>query len=135
VTADPPASPPAPAPQAEPPAPPLDARPVELEVQIPKLLRAGLLAACLLLVIGLAWFALVRPGAIASFSLFALPALFATADPRALIGAGILVLLLTPLLRVLASLRFFLKEKDRLYAALTLLVILNLAAAIAVGAV
>ncbi len=121
--------------QADAPAPPLDARPADLEVVIPKVLRAGLLAAVLLMAGGLLWFALRPPSAGAPFSLVDLPALLGGADPRGVIGAGILILLLTPLARVVASLAHFVREKDRLYAALTSIVILNLAAAIALGVV
>ncbi len=116
-------------------APPIDDRPAELEVRIPKLLRAGLLGSSALMVIGLAWYGARPPSGGPPFSLFNLGALLSAFDPRAIIGVGILVLLLTPLARVGASLQHFLKEKDRLYAGLTAVVILNLAAAVALGTV
>jgi uncharacterized membrane protein len=116
-------------------APPPDARPAELEIRIPKLLRAGLLTSSLLMVAGLAWYAARPPSGGPPFSLLNLGALLSAPDPRAIIGIGILVLLLTPLARVIASLLHFLEEKDRLYAGLTAVVIFNLAAAVALGTV
>jgi len=116
-------------------APPPDARPAELEVRIPKVLRAGLLVSSGLMVLGLAWYAARPPTGGPPFSLLNLGALFSALDPRAVIGIGILVLLLTPLARVGASLLHFVQEKDRLYAGLTAVVIFNLAAAVVLGTV
>lgn len=116
-------------------APPLDDRPQDLEVRIPKLLKRGLLAAVMLLAVGLLFYALAppaNPGA--PYTLNRLPELLAAADPRGVIGLGLLALLLTPLGRVAMSLGHFAKQRDRLYVLLTAIVFVNISIAVALGA-
>jgi uncharacterized membrane protein len=117
------------------PSPPLDDRPADLEVRIPKLLRTGLVASLVLMAAGLAAAAALRSAPAGGFSLFEIPAALAAFDPRGLLGAGILVLVVTPLARVAASLAHFLRERDGLYVGLTALVAVNLVLAVFVGAV
>jgi uncharacterized membrane protein len=120
----------------EPAAPPFDARPEGLEIVIPKLLRGGLFLAASLMAAGLLLLA-TRQGATSAvpFSLANLPALLSAGDPRAVVGMGILILLATPLVRVVASFVYFARQKDRLYVVLTAVVLANLALAAALGAV
>ncbi len=115
-------------------APPFDDRPTELEILIPKMLKAGLNLSLLLLVAGLAVRFLAGPHEGASVSLFTLPQALAALDPQGLMGLGVLVLILTPIARVVASLGYFAKAGDRPYVLLTLIVLLNLAAAAVLGA-
>jgi uncharacterized membrane protein len=95
----------------------------------------GLLLASALMLAGLVWYAASPPSDSTVFKLRNLWALFTAGDARSLIGLGILVLLVTPLARVGTSLLYFLKEKDRLYAGLTMVVLVNLALAVALGTV
>ena len=53
--------------------------------------------------------------------------------PRALLSLGLLILILTPVVRVALSLVGFAKERDRTYVALTAIVLLNLTAAFLIG--
>ena len=116
-------------------APPLDARPQDLEVRIPKLLHRGLLAAVALLAVGLLYYALAPPADTSGdYTLNRLPALLAAGDPRGVIGLGLLALLLTPLGRVGISLMHFAKQHDRLYVLLTAIVFVNISIAVALGA-
>lgn len=55
--------------------------------------------------------------------------------PAALLSLGVLILILTPVVRVALSLVAFLKERDRLYAGIAVIVLLNLCAAFLVGVV
>lgn len=115
-------------------APPFDARPVELEIRIPKLLRLGLWLSIAFMVVGIAA-AVASPGnAHLPLRFRDIPAALAALDPRGLLGAGILLLLVTPLARVLASILHFARERDRLYVGLTAIVALNLAIAVGLGA-
>ncbi len=116
-------------------APPVDDRPLELERRIPKLLRAGLLASSALMAVGLAWLALRGAPSNGGFNLFGLGGLLSQGDPRGVIGLGMLLLLVTPLGRVAASLAYFAKQRDGLYVALTLFVLCTLISAVALGAV
>jgi uncharacterized membrane protein len=53
--------------------------------------------------------------------------------PQALLSLGVLILVLTPVVRVALSLVGFLKERDGTYVAITAIVLLNLAAAFLIG--
>ncbi|BDG61263.1 DUF1634 domain-containing protein [Caldinitratiruptor microaerophilus] len=55
-------------------------------------------------------------------------------DPTALIDLGLVVLILTPVLRVAASLVAFAIERDRTYTLITLIVLIVLVAGFALGA-
>ena len=116
------------------PAPPLDDRPTELEVLIPKMLRAGLHLSLVLLVLGVAVRLAAGPHAGPPVTLLTLPQALLALDPQGLMGLGVLVLLLTPIARVVASLGYFVKAGDRPYVALTLIVLFNLGLAAALGA-
>jgi uncharacterized membrane protein len=116
-------------------APPLDDRPTDLEILIPKMLRAGLQVSLLLMAAGLAVRFAAGPHVGDSVSLFTLPAAVLALDPQGLMGLGILVLLLTPIARVVASMGYFARLGDRPYVALTLIVLLNLGLAAVIGAV
>ncbi len=85
--------------------------------------------------VGLAWLALRGAPSQGPFALFDLGPLVSAGDPRGLIGVGMLILLVTPLGRVAASLVYFAKQRDGLYVALTLVVFCTLVAAVALGTV
>jgi uncharacterized membrane protein len=105
-----------------------------LEIQIPKLLHAGLAVSVALMAVGLAAAALVGAPSGSSLRVRDIPGALAALDPRGVLGLGILLLVLTPLVRVLASAAHFARERDRLYIGLTAVVLVNLALAVAVGA-
>lgn len=115
-------------------APPFDARPVELEIRIPKLLRLGLWLSVTFMLVGIAAAIASPSNSHVPLRFRDIPAALAAMDPRGLLGAGILLLLVTPLVRVLASILHFARERDRLYVGLTAVVALNLAVAVALGA-
>ena len=115
-------------------APPLDDRPVELEIRIPKLLHAGLMISVALMAVGLALAAALGASSGSPLRVRDIPAAIAALDPRGILGIGILLLILTPLVRVLASATHFARENDRLYVGLTAIVLFNLILAVAVGA-
>lgn len=54
-----------------------------------------------------------------------IPALFSL-EPLAFVEAGVILLILTPIIRVAASVLLFAREHDRLYVAITLFVLLAL---------
>jgi uncharacterized membrane protein len=116
-------------------APPFDDRPTDLEILIPKMLRWGLRVSVALLALGVLVRLAAGPHDGPPVSLFTLPQALLALDPQGLMGLGVLVLILTPIARVFASLGYFAKAGDRPYIALTLIVLLNLALAAAVGAV
>lgn len=115
-------------------APPFDDRPTELEILIPKMLKGGLNLSLALLVAGLAVRFWAGPHEGPDVSLFTLPEALLAVDPQGLMGLGVLVLIFTPIARVVASLGYFAKAGDRPYVLLTLIVLINLAAAAVLGA-
>lgn len=118
----------------DPEAPPFDDRPTELEILIPKMLKGGLNLSLALLVAGIAVRFLAGPHEGAHVSLFTLPEALLALDPQGLMGLGVLVLIFTPIARVVASLGYFTKAGDRPYVLLTVIVLINLFAAAVLGA-
>lgn len=86
------------------------------------------------MVVGLAASALLGLASDSPLRVREIPAALGALDPRGVLGLGILLLVLTPLVRVLASAAHFARERDRLYIGLTAIVLVNLALAVAVGA-
>lgn len=111
---------------------------VRLERSIARLLRAGVLVASLLLVAGLSVYLWRNPSLLVSYRVFrgeppyyreplAIVDLAAQGRGRGLIQLGLLVLIATPLLRVVLTLVAFARRRDWLYvlfAAIVLTVLL-----------
>jgi len=95
----------------------------QVEARIALILRTGVIASAVLLTVSLPWI-VVRGGSHQTSSLSVgealrrLPAL----DPRSLAALGVLILVVTPILQLLASAFLFWRKHDRLYLALTVLV-------------
>jgi uncharacterized membrane protein len=108
-----------------------------LENIIGNLLRAGVLLAAALVVSGGVWYLVDSGGAERSYAHFAesggIRALLALPDPEVLILAGLLVLIATPVARVILSMAAFALERDWEYVALTAIVLCVLAYSIALG--
>ena len=108
-----------------------------LETIIGNLLRAGVAVAAVLVLAGGVWYLADRGGAELSYSHFAesggIRALLSLPAPEVLILAGLLVLIATPMARVVFSLVAFALERDWEYVALTAIVLGVLVYSIAVG--
>lgn len=101
---------------------------VDLEFLISWVLRAGVLLSAVIMLVGLvlvlvhpAGLPLARPAGFAQVFLG-----LARGNPLAVIDLGILILVLTPIARVLLSVLIFLRERDLTYTAITLFVLLVL---------
>jgi uncharacterized membrane protein len=93
-------------------------------------LQVGMLSSLALLIIGLVWYALAPSGT--DFTMGPAEAFKATisGDPVGLICLGIMLLIATPLLRILVTLGTFLKLRDWKFVAISLTVLLVIATAI-----
>ena len=95
----------------------------QLEARIAAILRAGVVAAAALLTVALPWIVVqdrshrAHPLSVGE-ALRRLPDL----DPRAMAAVGVVILVATPILQLLASAFLFWRKRDRLYLGLTLLV-------------
>jgi uncharacterized membrane protein len=101
----------------------------QLEARIALILRTGVIAAAVLLTVALPWIVVQggsRRAAAQSVdqALRRLPAF----DPRGLAALGVIILVATPILQLLASAFLFWRKHDRLYLGFTLLVCLIIAA-------
>jgi uncharacterized membrane protein len=114
-----------------------------LETVIGNLLRTGVLVSAALVLAGGIWLLLERGGERADYHQFRPPALelrspgrvvtgLGHLTPPALIQFGLLVLIATPVARVIVSLVAFALDRDRLYVALTTIVLLVLLYSLAV---
>ncbi len=126
-----------------------------MELVISYGLRAGVLLSAAVILVGILWFALtqdtgyapVRPHQLQDILTFhqadgpgffptSLPAVLsgaAAGKPYAIIGLGMLLLILTPVVRVALSVFFFLAQRDWLYVAITLFVLAVLALSLFAG--
>jgi uncharacterized membrane protein len=108
-----------------------------IESIIGSLLRAGVALAAILVAAGGVWYLADRGGAELSYAHFAesggIRALLSLPAPDRLILAGLLVLIATPVARVVFSLVAFALERDREYVAVTAIVLAVLLYSIAVG--
>lgn len=86
-------------------------------------LRLGSYASAALLGLGLL-LALLKPPAAVHYSLRELLRQIATADPTAVMQAGILLLLVVPVMRVIVAAVSFAYERDYAYAAISVAVLL-----------
>lgn len=129
---------------AEPePAPPAPGRPEERGVPgrmrglVSRVLRGGVALAAALLVVGLALLVARGPVALLTapppFSLGQLVAGLVAATPSAYLLLGFLVLVLTPVTRVVISVGLFASAGDRTFLALTLFVLAVLVSSVVLG--
>jgi uncharacterized membrane protein len=101
-----------------------------LEMIVGNLLRAGVALAAALVAIGGAWYLAVSGGTRPEYGTFhpanGLRELGRLTAPEMVIAAGLLVLIATPVARVVFSIAAFALERDRLYVAITLVVLMVL---------
>lgn len=110
----------------------------EVEVLVGHLLRYGVLLAALVMAVGLGLM-LVRSGG-ARYDAVPVPASarevlagLRRLDPGAITDMGLLILILTPVLRVAASLVAFAAERDRPYTVITFVVLAVIVAGFVLG--
>ena len=105
------------------------ADPERLRLAVSRVLMAGVVASAVLLLIGLATAALVGwtgsligapPPTAPVYTLSGLLAGLAALQPVAIAQLGLFVLVLTPIVRVVASLVLFAEERDRAYVLISL---------------
>lgn len=107
----------------------------KIEKSIGIVMRIGVCIAALVMIIGVVA-SVINPNApyfenkITFYWLFSELAQF---NPFAIMSLGILLLILTPVLRVFASIVLFVYEKDKLYATITSIVLIVLLISFAVG--
>ena len=116
-----------------------------MELMISYALRVGVLLSAAVILVGILWFALTQNTGyspvlphhlrdILTFHKTSGPGFFPTTlpavlqgamagKPYAIIGLGMLLLILTPVVRVALSVLFFLVQRDRLYVGFTLFVL------------
>jgi uncharacterized membrane protein len=111
--------------------------PPRLRGLITRLLRIGVGATALLMIAGLLLLFAHGSGVGAAPRLDGqnLGARFVAGDPQAILYAGVVVLLATPLVRVALSAGLFARAGDRAFAGITLVVLALLAVSILVGSV
>ena len=102
-----------------------------IDIFIGNLLRAGVSLAALVVMAGGIWYLLTAGTAAPHYTHFAprargMRAFGILSGPESLILAGLLILIATPVARVLFSLLAFAAEKDRVYVVVTLIVLLVL---------
>ncbi len=111
-----------------------DAKPVvDVNRIIFYLLRSGVLAAIVLVSIGLLLAAAGSPLSSEALRPDRLPGELGALHPAGFLSLGILVLILTPVARVFLSIFYFAKERDRAYVVITVTVFLILMAGVALG--
>ena len=107
-------------------------------------LRTGVLVATAVGVLGMGYDLAIHGGDRVSFRRFLgtpeadrhLPSILSNAvrlDPRALMMVALILLILTPIVRVIVSLFGFIKERDRVYVVVTTVVLLALVGSLAFG--
>ena len=106
----------------------------QIEARIALILRAGVIAAAALLTVSLPWVVVPggsRPSAPLSVgeALRGLPF-----DPRGMAALGVIILVATPILQLVASAFLFWRKRDRLYLGFTVLVGVIVAAGALVAA-
>ncbi|GBG97492.1 DUF1634 domain-containing protein [Lactococcus termiticola] len=110
---------------------------LDIELRIGKILRFGTILSTAVMVIGLVMFVVTGHsgynGASYPHNFQAIVMGLAGFKPFAWLMAGLFLLILTPVLRVLASIFAFAKERDRMYVVITLIVLLILIVAILLG--
>jgi uncharacterized membrane protein len=95
----------------------------QLEARIATILRTGVVLAAVLLTVALPWIVFQdRSHRAHRLSVGEALRLLPHLDPRALAAVGIIIVVGTPILQLLASAFLFWRKRDRLYLGLTLLV-------------
>jgi uncharacterized membrane protein len=106
----------------------------QIEERIALILRAGVIAAAALLTVSLPWI-VIRDGPHHSSALSVGEALRRLPfDPRGMAALGVIILVATPILQLLASAFLFWRKRDRLYLGFTVLVGVIVAAGAVVAA-
>lgn len=119
-------------------APEKDRRLRQAELAISHVLRGGVVISAAIILLGVVWFYLQM--AITGHATLTYPHTvvevaqqLAQGDPLALVALGLLILLLTPILRVAISIVIFALERDWLYTVITLIVLLILLVSLLLG--
>ena len=119
-------------------APEKDRRLRQAELAISHVLRGGVVISAAIILLGVIWFYLQM--AMTGHATLTYPHTvvevaqeFAQGDPLALVAFGLLILLLTPILRVAISIIIFALERDWLYTVITLIVLLILLVSLLLG--
>jgi uncharacterized membrane protein len=127
---------------------PQDARVRRAELIISGVLRAGVLTSLLLILTGTLvtflhhpeyasspaeWVRLTRPGAATAHTLREVATGILAFRGQAIVAAGLLVLILTPVLRVAVSILAFVAQRDRTYVVITSVVLLLLLLSFVLG--
>lgn len=114
-----------------------EARDGTLEVVISRILQIGVLAAAAIIALGVSLWAVRGDTGYPASGYPSRPAEVLTGTlegrPAAVIQAGLLVLLLTPVLRVAASVAVFAAQKDRVFALVTVVVLTLLVLGLLLG--
>lgn len=115
-----------------------DRRLRQAELAISHVLRGGVVLSAAIILLGVIWFYLQM--AITGHATLTYPHSFpdlvrelAQGDPLALVVLGLLILLLTPILRVAISIIIFALERDWLYTVFTLIVLMILLVSLMLG--
>lgn len=95
-------------------------------------LNGGVLVSCALLVLGLVE-SLLRPAGSGKPGVADIPSGLLAGEPAATVTAGLVVLMLTPLLRVVVLTLEFIRERDTPFAMISIGVLLLLAVTIAIS--
>jgi len=110
---------------------------LDIELRIGKILRFGTVFSSLVMIIGLVLFIATGhsgyPGSSYPHNFTAVVGGLASFKPFAWLMTGLFLLILTPVLRVIASIFAFAKEKDKMYVVITLIVLVILIIAILLG--
>lgn len=119
-------------------APDRDRRLRQAELAISHVLRGGVVISAVIILLGVVWFYLqmaLSGHATLTYphSVIEVAQELAQGNPLALIVLGLLVLLLTPILRVAISILIFALERDWLYTVITLIVLLILLVSLLLG--
>ncbi|HEY1391032.1 MAG TPA: DUF1634 domain-containing protein [Ktedonobacterales bacterium] len=115
-----------------------DRRLRQAELAISHVLRGGVVISAATILLGVAWFYLQiaitgHPTLTYPHTVLEVAQELAQGDPLALVALGLLVLLLTPILRVAISIIIFALERDWLYTVITLIVLLILLISLLLG--
>lgn len=109
----------------------------DIEIKIGKIMRYGVILAMVIMAVGLALLFINGNG---GYPNNAFPTSFKTishgclhAKPYAIMMAGMFILILTPVLRVVVSIYAFMKERDYLYVAITIIVFVILISSLLIG--
>ncbi len=110
---------------------------LEIELRIGKILRTGVFISSAIIIIGLMMFVLTGhsgyPGKSYPRGLSEIAEGLVAFKPFAWLMTGLFLLILTPVLRVVASVFAFAKEGDKMYVIITMLVLAVLILAIFLG--